>query len=332
MKSVIYSFIIAAVVSSCTSSLNNSVVSQRYIHKYGFDVSKNEWNDRESDGKVVTLLENGVKVTESFENGILHGPSSYTFPQSNIPEKIAIYDQGTLMKEVINDKKGVPIQEVAYEFDNRKVVTFWDQNGAPLSVEEYENDSLVEASYYNSLGEVESTIENGTGLRVKRDRMGKLLLKDQMEKSNLVQRITFHPNGEIESISQFDNYLLHGEQKIFTPNGDLNLIAQWDKGTLNGHKICYRDGIPFLEIPYVNGKKNGVEKRYDDEGKLISETAYMDDMKHGPSIAYKGKETKTDWFYKDRPMVPPTINSNAPVEDTSFIAEMEHAEQDSRIE
>lgn len=308
------------------------MVSQRYIHKYGFDVSKNEWNERESDGKVVTLLENGVKVTESFENGVLHGPSSYTFPQSNTPEKIAIYDQGTLMKEVINDKKGVPIQEVAYEFDNRKVVTFWDQNGAPLSVEEYENDSLVEGSYYNSLGEVESTIENGTGLRVKRDRLGKLLLKDQMEKSNLVQRITFHPNGEIESISQFDNYLLHGEQKIFTPNGDLNMITQWNKGVLDGQKICYRDGIPFLEIPYANGKKNGVEKRFDDEGRLISETAYMDDLKHGPSIAYIGKESKTNWFYKDKPMVPPQIDSTIPVEDTSFIAEMEPASQENRVE
>lgn len=330
MKKVIPIIALATVFSACTSSYNN-VVSQRYIHKYGFDVSKNEWNERESDGKVVTLLENGVKVTESFENGVLHGPSSYTFPQSNTPEKIAIYDQGTLMKEVINDKKGVPIQEVAYEFDNRKVVTFWDQNGAPLSVEEYENDNLVEGSYYNSLGEVESTIENGTGLRVKRDRMGKLLLKDQMEKSNLVQRITFHPNGEIESISQFDNYLLHGEQKIFTPNGDLNMISQWNKGVLDGKKICYRDGIPFLEIPYANGKKNGVEKRFDDEGRLISETAYMDDLKHGPSIAYIGKESKTNWFYKDRPMEPPHITTSQ-VEDTSYIAEMEPSSQENHAQ
>jgi len=59
---------------------NDNVVSQRYIHKYGYDVSKEEWESTGYPGQVVTTLRNGVTLTSSYENGVLHGPTTYTFP------------------------------------------------------------------------------------------------------------------------------------------------------------------------------------------------------------------------------------------------------------
>ncbi len=286
--------------SKCDSSV--PVVSQQYVHKYGFDVSPDEWVQRASEGKIISMLENGVKATESFENGILHGMASYTFPYSDIVEKVKVYDQGILLKEVLQDRKGVPIQEEMYEFDNRKILTLWDHNGAPLSVEEYNGESLVEGTYYNSVGDIESTVQEGTGTRIKRDRLGKLLIKDQMEGGILSCRTTYHPNNQVEMISHYDNYTLHGEQTVFTPSGKLHIKAGWDHGKLHGLKIVYKEGVPYLETSYRCGKKNGPERQYDEDGSLISEVFYWEDLKHGTSTNINGYKVQQDWFYYGKPV------------------------------
>ena len=240
---------VSLLIYSCSCNhCDNSVpvVSQQYVHKYGFDVSPNEWAQRASEGKIISTLENGVKATENLENGILHGMATYTFPFSDILERIKVYDQGILLKEIVQDRKGIPIKEEMYEFDNRKIVTLWDHNGAPLSVEEYDGETLVEGTYYNTVGDIESTVQEGTGVRMKKDRSGRLLSKDQMEKGLLVCRTTFHPNNQIEMVSHYDSYLLHGEQTVFTLSGKLCMKAGWDHGALQGLKTSYREGVPYL--------------------------------------------------------------------------------------
>src|SRR5258706_16383277 len=102
-------------LASCQSSSTiDQVVSQTFVHKYGFETSEEEWEAREQDGQVVTMLKNGVKITRSFDNGQLHGQTTHTFPHSSIVEKLLAYDQGTLLKESVNDPAGMPIREEAY--------------------------------------------------------------------------------------------------------------------------------------------------------------------------------------------------------------------------
>ena len=45
---------------------DENVVYKRYIHKYGYDVSKEEWEGATYPGQVVTTLRNGVTVTSSY--------------------------------------------------------------------------------------------------------------------------------------------------------------------------------------------------------------------------------------------------------------------------
>src|SRR3990167_4114346 len=105
-------FAATLLLGGCFSSdSNHTVVSQKYIHKYGFDVSEKEWQDREMDGQIVSMLSNGVKITRSYENGLLHGSTIQTFPHSHVIEKLFVYDQGTLLKEMLYDPAGVPISE-----------------------------------------------------------------------------------------------------------------------------------------------------------------------------------------------------------------------------
>ena len=285
-----------------TSCQNNTgldqIVSQKYVHKYGFDVSEQEWEDRAQDGQEIAVLKNGVKTTRSYENGQLHGPTTSSFPNSTTVEKLLVYDQGILLKEAVFDSSGMPILETLYEFDDRNVITLWDEKGVPLSIEEYDNDLLVEGKYYTGEHILEAQVNAGYGERVKRDRSGLLISKDQVEGGCIAERATYHPSGETHTISHYHDYQLHGEQIKFTSTGKPLMKLNWNHGILDGTKVVYRNGLKVAEIPYINGQKHGIEKHYDDLNQLTAEIEWKKDKKHGCSKFFTDETTDTEWFFK----------------------------------
>jgi antitoxin component YwqK of YwqJK toxin-antitoxin module len=294
----------AVLFSACQNSNDsvNQVVSQKYIHKYGFDVTEDEWEERSQEGQVITLLSNGVKITRSYENGQLHGPTVYTFPNSQIIEKIMLYDAGTLLKETECDASGTPLKEEIFEFDDRTIVTSWDEKGVPLSIEEYDNELLIEGKYYTPDHVLEATVEAGFGEKIKRDRTGALLSRDFIEDGLAIQRISYHPNKQIHTISHYHDYQLHGEQLKFTASGKPLMKLNWNHGVLDGPKTVYRNGSKIAEIPYNNGLKQGTEFHYDDLGHLTAEIEWKTDKKHGSSKFYTEDTTETEWFFKGKPI------------------------------
>jgi len=288
-----------ALMTSCqTNHLLDQVVSQTFVHKYGFETSEEEWEAREQDGLVVSTLKNGVKVIRSYENGQLHGDTVYTFPHSAVAEKVFLYDQGILLKERNNDPSGMPIREEVYEFDNRRMITLWDEKGVPLSIEEYLGDVLMEAKYYTPEHELEAAITDGCGERIKRDRAGLLISRDDIQNGALVVRTTYHPNGETHTVSCYQNYQLHGLQKKFTSTGKPLMELHWNQGVLDGDKIVYRNGYKVAVIPYVMGEKHGIEVHYDDLGNMIAEIEWQKNKKHGSTKLYEESFTDTEWFFR----------------------------------
>lgn len=289
---------VALVVSSCQNSGSpDSVVSQQFIHKYGFNLSEEEWEQRAQAGQVVTLLKNGVKVTRSYENGLLNGPTTYTFPHLETIEKCLEYDQGTLLKETLYDVAGIPVREEAYEFDDRIMVTLWSGKGVPISIEKYDGDLLMEGKYYSLEHELEARIENGFGERIKWERSGAMISRDRIEGGIMTERRTYHPNGEVHTISHYHDYQLHGEQLKYTILGRPLMKLQWDHGILDGEKVVYRNGLKVAEIPYIQGQKHGSELHYDDLGNLIAEISWRNDAKHGCSMRYTEETSEADWFF-----------------------------------
>lgn len=308
MQRIRYSLVGAAalIIASCQNHTTfDQVVSQKYVHKYGFDVSEQEWEERAQDGQEISMLKNGVKVTRSYQNGQLSGPTTHTFPHSSTVEKLLVYDQGTLLKETVYDLSGMPIREDLYEFDDRNIITLWDEKGVPLSIEEYNNDLLMEGKYYTAEHILEAQVEAGFGERIKRDRTGLLLSKDRMEDGHIAERTTYHPTEEIHAISRYDDYQLHGEQLKFTSTGKPLMKLNWQRGILNGPKVVYRNGLKVAEIPYVNGQKNGIEKHYDDLDNLTAEIEWKNDKKHGSCKFYTDETTDTEWYYKGQ-----TVNAD----------------------
>ena len=291
-------YIAALIVASCqTNTSPDQIVSQKFVHKYGFDLTEQEWEQRAQEGQVISMQKNGVTITRTYENGNLHGPTTYTFPNSSTVEKILVYDQGNLLKETIQDSKGVPIREEVYEFDERLILTFWNDKGVPLSVEEYHGERLVEGKYFSAEHELEAQVDNGNGFRTKRDRSGLLISRDQIEDGIMAARTTYHPNGQVHTVSHYQDYMLHGEQTKFTTLGRPLMSLSWDCGVLNGTKTVYRNGIKVAEIPYVHGQKNGMEYHYDDLGNLIAEILWRNDKKHGCCKSYTEDSQDSEWFF-----------------------------------
>lgn len=285
-------------LGGCMSSdMGNTILSQKFIHKYGFDISEQEWENRDQEGQIVSVLKNGVKVVTSYENGILHGPTTRTFPNSPIVEHLFVYDQGTLIKESTNDSKGIPISENAYEFDDRKIVTLWDEHGAPMSIEEFDGEFLVEGSFFTPDHELEGKIESGFGERFRRDRTGLLLCRELIENGVVSRHTAYHPNGHIHSISNYHDYQLHGEQKKFTSQGKPLMELQWNHGVLDGVKVVYRDGVKASEIPYSNGQKHGTEIHFDELGNITAEIEWKRDKKSGCSKFINNGTEEQEWFY-----------------------------------
>ena len=285
-------------LASCQpGSTPDQIISEKFVHKYGFGLSEEEWDQRAQEGQIISTQKNGVMITRSFENGVLHGPTTYTFPNSSKVEKILYYDQGDLLREITQDTNGIPVREETYEFDDRLILTFWSDKGIPLSVEEYDGELLVDGKYYSPEHELEARVENGNGFRTKRDRLGLLISKDKIENGMKSASTTYHPNGQIHTVSHYQDYMLHGEQTKYTISGRPLMNLSWDKGILDGIKTVYRNGIKVAEVPYTHGQKNGIEYHYDDLGNLIAEIVWRNDKKHGCCKSYTEDSQDQDWYF-----------------------------------
>ncbi len=291
----------ALITSACQKNkTDEQVVSQVYIHKYGYAVSQEEWEEKNYPGQVITTLRSGATVTATYEGGELNGPCTYTYPHSQTIEKYVLYKQNSPVKEILYDMTGMPTQETVQLTPNRSSLTTWYADGVPRSVEEYVKDEVVEGQYFTTTNELEARVEKGKGLRIIRDSAGVLVCKDVIENGLLLKRESFYPNGSPECIANYADGQLDGEKKTFTQKGEPLALEEWVKGHLHGVSTYYKNGTKELEISYVFGKKNGWENHFIDGQTLSRQTAWDNDMKHGPEIFFVPDGKKVAWHYNGK--------------------------------
>jgi antitoxin component YwqK of YwqJK toxin-antitoxin module len=273
-------------------------ISQQYMHKYGFSLTEKEWKEREKDGQIISQLNNGCTVTNNYVAGVLQGPSTITYPHSPLIQVRYEYDQGTPIKYSLHDEQGMPYKEVSSESGERKVITLWNEKGVPLSIEEYEDDLLMEGQYFNAKHELESSIVSGEGTRLGRAHNGQLLSKDVFANGKLTSRTTFHPDGRVAAVLNFQEDQLHGKHLIYSPAGSLVMEMNWEGGILHGPVVTYFNGAKVKEVPYVHGQKHGQENQYSDTGMLIAEIHWDNDQKHGSCRYYDNDQTNIQWYFR----------------------------------
>lgn len=292
---------LASLAVSCrNSNEENPVVSQRYVHKYGYAVSKDEWDENHYPGQVITKMRDGVTVTATYEVGMLHGPCTYSFPHSQTIATYELYNQGHKVKEITYDTKGMPIQEHVQLSPTRYAITLWQTDGTPLSIEEYAGQELLEGQYFTANNEIESRVEKGHGLRIQRNSSGLLLAKDLIEAGYVVKHETFYPNGAPESICFFSQNILNGEKKTFTSSGEPLNSEEWVNGKLHGKVTYYENGVKARELSYLFGQKNGSETHFLDGVNVSAEIQWENDKKHGPTTFYVDGSPAIEYWYDGR--------------------------------
>ncbi|MBI2742642.1 MAG: toxin-antitoxin system YwqK family antitoxin [Chlamydiales bacterium] len=300
MKMKFYSLFgaLALVTCSCNNQKqDDQVISQRHIHKYGYAVSADEWNMNNYPGQVITALRSGVTITSSYENGVLHGPCTRTFPNSQIVESYTLYNQGTPVKEVSYDNKAMPVRERIQLSPTRHALTLWYDSGTPLSVEEYANDELLEGQYFTIHNEIEARVEKGHGKRVIRDQHGLLLAREEIKQGFVAKKETFYASGTPETVSYYVRGKLHGERSTFLETGEPLTIEEWVAGNLHGKSTYFKNGTRIAEVSYLNGLRNGVETQYLDGEKISQQIFWENDRKHGIATYFVDGEPQFEHYY-----------------------------------
>jgi len=306
MKKYLFSLPLAAglILAGCGDDEgNNQVISKRYIHKYGYAVSGSDWEGNNYPGQVITTLRNGVTITSTYENGVLHGPCTHTHPHSQTVQYFYLYNNGELKKELVYDSFGMPTREKVQLSPHRYCVTTWYGDGTPGSIEDYADDELLDAEYFTLNHEVESRVQRGNGMRTRRDQHGVLLSKDYIESGYLVKRETFFPSGNLESIAAYKMNKKNGERKVFSEMGEPSAIEQWFDDQLNGRATYFANGRKLMDVYFVGGARHGTETHYIDGETIEQEIQWNSDKRHGVTKFYVGNTlAKTEWYYNGKPV------------------------------
>jgi len=290
------------VLTSCGDDpRNNQVISKRYIHKYGYAVSEAEWDANNYPGQSITTLRNGVTVTATYENGLLHGPCTHTHPHSQTVQYYYLYNFGDLKKEVTYDSSGMPIREKVQLSPHRHCITMWFGDGTPMSIEDFAGDELLDGQYFTLNNEIETRVERGVGTRTRRDQSGTLLSKDQIDMGYLVRRDAFYPNGATESVTHYNMNKKQGERRVFTDRGDSLAVEEWVDDRLHGKATYYANGKKQIEVYFIHGARNGIETHYIDGESIEQEIHWIRDRRHGPTKFFVADNlAKTEWFYNGK--------------------------------
>ncbi|MBI3211668.1 MAG: hypothetical protein HYZ47_03160 [Simkania negevensis] len=278
---------------------DEEIVSKRYIHKYGYDVSREEWEGAGYPGQVLTTLRNGITVVASYEDGLLHGETTHTYPHSQTIESKNTYERGHLVKKVTYDIRGIPYKEEVFLSPSHLKTTRWYKNGTPMSMEETHNQELISAEYYNTNNEIEFRVASGSGTRVIRDEHEQIVAKELIKHGYPSLRESFHPHGVPQAVTPLANGKIEGERKVYAPSGEPISIENYHNNVLEGLATYFQNGCRYLEVNYRNGLKDGKERHYVDGETIVEETEWMDGQKHGPSIIYFDGMSKTRWYYNN---------------------------------
>jgi len=275
-------------------------VDQQYYHKYGAPLQPDDWCQRGSNGQVITTLRDGVVCKQTYANGELHGESTYTYPNSQQVQRVEVHSNDQLVKQNSFHVSGIPEKSVEYSTPDIRTETTWYESGHPRSIEKYKNGFLISGEYFNTQNLRDSWVNEGNGERLTRDPYGTFLSLDTFRGGQLVSQTLYYPNKTPKEIIPFQNGQVHGERKTYYPGGDPMTIEGWANGLQNGTTIIFQNGEKYAEVPYVAGKKNGVERRFRDGSVVTQEITWVNDKMHGPMYTYVGESTQTDWYYNGR--------------------------------
>ena len=147
---------------------------------------------------------------------------------------------------------------------------------------------------------------------------GVLVRKQPINRSDRLGRkqgtwMEFYPNEQVKVEGTYRNDLKNGYWKYYKKSGDLIRTEFWIDGVLQQEEgktekmeirkeIHAETGALKYVGSYLNGKKNGVQREYDEDGNIIKSAVYIADqlLEEGGTIDEQGRK-QGHWkaFYAD---------------------------------
>lgn len=305
MKRLVIALFVSALTSSCRTKPPEPIVQRSFYSSYGPKIAKNDFEAQGKTGEVVEVTKSGIEVRRNFVDGILHGTSSWSFPNSTIVYQFEEYENGELMGKGINYETGILQLEEQYAPQDIKVVRAWYEEGSPRMSEDYRGDKLVRAQYYTNNGDLESAVEKGTGSKITRAKDGVIVSRDQIVGGLSVVREEFYPSGMLYQVYSLRDGLKNGLCKVYLESGQPSRLEMWSQGLLDGNQTLFENGLEIAQVPYTRGVREGIERRFmPGTDQVVQEISWHQDKRHGPTTTSVDAVQVVECFWRDQKVTP----------------------------
>lgn len=281
----------------------------------------------------VYYYENGKVSSEgTLENGIPNGYWKTFYPTGILKSEGNRVNFMLDSTWVFYDSEGLKTSEINYKEDRRHGEVKTYKNGVLHELSVYENDIKTgNMLVYYPTGEVKQLVpfvegkEEGEGYEY--DTEGTIITMLTYRDGNLrtVERINrrdnlgkkrgkwmeFYDNGMVAKEGYYMNDLRNGIFKYYNRKGDLTNLEKYKDGELvkdseesiilDIRNTYYSDGSIKSSGGYVDGKKQGVHRIYDETGKIASGEVYHQGLKTATGMVDQSGDYQGSWelYYED---------------------------------
>ncbi len=228
-----------------------------------------------------------------YKNGYLNG-TKQVFYSSGKPKEKSVYVNGVIKSKIL-----------------------YYPNGKKKKEEKYKQGTLISSTLYNRDGTIKGQTNNNSEVnqntqvnQVATDKPVKstVLVKNNTSQTSGGLQKVYYPNGKPKQISLYKNGLLV-KDSLFFEEGKIQIVKKYSDGELTHLEEYYKNGGLKYEKNFLNNKKNGQQKEfqengypvlmedyengellhreeYNKEGTPVSEVNYKYGKKDGPQIIY----------------------------------------------
>ncbi len=231
-----------------------------------------------------------------YEKGFLQGPSLYFYPNGTIFKEVP-YDKDKIEGDVeIFDPSGYCVEKIGYINGEKEgtAIAYWKPDQLKYN-EEYRKGALMEAKYFNPLGEIVGKIDQGSGVQAVFED-GFLLSLIDYQSGFIKGRVqNFDHEGNLISLFHIDNNMKHGDEWEYYPpkEGALQpkLYLQWHEDTIQGIvKTWHKNGVIESQREIRDNKKHGLSFAWSNEEELLLVEEYENDRLIKGSYFKKGEK------------------------------------------
>lgn len=307
LKNLFYLFILLLSVSNSVFAQNqDSLVPTVYYFENGKISSEGSLRNGKPDGYWKSYFSNGKMKTEgNRKNYLLEGVWKF-YTEEGMLYLTIDYKENLKDGQRVTYKGIKPYKIERFVADEKSGMTeVFYANGNIKSQTPFVSGREKGLAYeYDTLGLVVSLLTYKAGVLVKNQEI------NRRDETNLRKGIwmDFHTNREVKNEGLYVKDLKHGYWKYYKADGNLIKIEKW----VNGVLVEDADELAKIDIKreidpqtgkiksiggYRNGKKEGVQREYDNNGEVINSSIYNNGIKLAEGIYDEQGRRQGLWKY-----------------------------------